>query len=421
MHKCTKVDDSMAKKRNIIVGQSAGPTSVINSSLAGVYKNAIERGFDKVYGMLHGIQGLLDEQYIDLSTQIHSELDIELLKRTPSAFLGSCRFKLPEIHEDKAIYEKIFEILNKLDIYAFIYIGGNDSMDTVSKLSRYAAQTGSDIRILGEPKTIDNDLIHTDHTPGFGSAARYVASTVREITIDANVYEKKSVTIIEIMGRHAGWLTAASALARKYTGDNPLLIYLPETAFDQEEFLKAVENSFEKNCNVIVCVSEGIHDDKGTFICEYDNSVGTDTFGHKMLAGCGKYLENLVRNRLGVKARSVELNVSQRCSASMMSATDQQEAIKAGEFGVQAALNGETGKMISFIRKETSDGTYIMECGLEDVNAICNEEKTVPSEWITEDGSDVTEAFINYARPLIQGTVQIPCGEDGLPSFVYRK
>jgi len=411
----------MAKKRNIIVGQSGGPTAVINSSLAGVYKNAIERGFDKVYGMLHGIQGLLDEQYIDLSTQIHSELDIELLKRTPSAFLGSCRYKLPEIHEDKAIYEKIFEILNKLDIYAFIYIGGNDSMDTVSKLSRYAAQTGSDIRILGEPKTIDNDLIHTDHTPGFGSAARYVASTVREITIDANVYEKKSVTIIEIMGRHAGWLTAASALARKYTGDNPLLIYLPETAFDQEEFLKAVENSFEKNCNVIVCVSEGIHDDKGTFICEYDNSVGTDTFGHKMLAGCGKYLENLVRNRLGVKARSVELSVSQRCSASMMSATDQQEAIKAGEFGVQAALNGETGKMISFIRKETSDGTYTMECDLEDVNAICNEEKTVPSEWIKEDGSDVTEAFINYARPLIQGTVQIPCGEDGLPSFVYRK
>ena len=411
----------MAKKRNIIVGQSGGPTAVINSSLAGVYKNAIERGFDKVYGMLHGIQGLLDEQYIDLSTQIHSELDIELLKRTPSAFLGSCRYKLPEIHEDKAIYEKIFEILNKLDIYAFIYIGGNDSMDTIKKLSDYAILTGQTQKFLGVPKTIDNDLIHTDHTPGFGSAARYVASTVREITIDANVYEKKSVTIIEIMGRHAGWLTAASALARKYTGDNPLLIYLPETAFDQEEFLKAVEKSFEKNCNVIVCVSEGIHDDKGTFICEYDNSVGTDTFGHKMLAGCGKYLENLVRNRLGVKARSVELNVSQRCSASMMSATDQQEAIKAGEFGVQAALNGETGKMISFIRKETSDGTYIMECGLEDVNAICNEEKTVPSEWITEDGSDVTEAFINYARPLIQGTVQIPCGEDGLPSFVYRK
>ena len=411
----------MAKKRNIIVGQSGGPTAVINSSLAGVYKNAIERGFDKVYGMLHGIQGLLDEQYIDLSTQIHSELDIELLKRTPSAFLGSCRYKLPEIHEDKAIYEKIFEILNKLDIYAFIYIGGNDSMDTVSKLSRYAAQTGSDIRILGEPKTIDNDLIHTDHTPGFGSAARYVASTVREITIDANVYEKKSVTIIEIMGRHAGWLTAASALARKYTGDNPLLIYLPETAFDQEEFLKAVENSFEKNCNVIVCVSEGIHDDKGTFICEYDNSVGTDTFGHKMLAGCGKYLENLVRDRLGVKARSIELNVSQRCSASMLSDTDRQEAITAGIFGVQAALKGETGKMVSFIRQETSEGVYQMRCGLEDVNEICNEEKTVPLSWISQDGSDVTEDFIHYARPLIQGNVELPMGEDGLPVCVYRK
>lgn len=408
--------------KNLLVAQSGGPTSAINATLAGVVENALSSpSVDKIYGSINGIQGVLTENLVDLKTKITNVSELDLLCQTPASALGSCRVKLkdPAVCADE--YETIISVLRKYNIDCFIYIGGNDSMDTVSKLSRYAAQTGSDIRILGEPKTIDNDLIHTDHTPGFGSAARYVASTVREITIDANVYEKKSVTIIEIMGRHAGWLTAASALARKYTGDNPLLIYLPETAFDQEEFLKAVENSFEKNCNVIVCVSEGIHDDKGTFICEYDNSVGTDTFGHKMLAGCGKYLENLVRNRLGVKARSVELNVSQRCSASMMSATDQQEAIKAGEFGVQAALNGETGKMISFIRKETSDGTYIMECGLEDVNAICNEEKTVPSEWITEDGSDVTEAFINYARPLIQGTVQIPCGEDGLPSFVYRK
>ena len=408
--------------KNLLVAQSGGPTSAINATLAGVVENALSSpSVDRIYGSINGIQGVLTENLIDLKTKLTNVSELDLLCQTPASALGSCRVKLkdPAVCADE--YETIISVLRKYNIDCFIYIGGNDSMDTVSKLSRYAAQTGSDIRILGEPKTIDNDLIHTDHTPGFGSAARYVASTVREITIDANVYEKKSVTIIEIMGRHAGWLTAASALARKYTGDNPLLIYLPETAFDQEEFLKAVENSFEKNCNVIVCVSEGIHDDKGTFICEYDNSVGTDTFGHKMLAGCGKYLENLVRNRLGVKARSVELNVSQRCSASMMSATDQQEAIKAGEFGVQAALNGETGKMISFIRKETSDGTYIMECGLEDVNAICNEEKTVPSEWITEDGSDVTEAFINYARPLIQGTVQIPCGEDGLPSFVYRK
>ena len=408
-------------KKNLIVGQSGGPTAVIDSSLFGVVSEGLAHGdkIEHVYGMVNGIEGFLKGTVLDFSEALPGD-SLEALKYTPGAYLGSCRYKLPESLEDP-VYPKLFRKFEEMNIGWFFYIGGNDSMDTVSKLSRYAEKIDSDIRILGEPKTIDNDLIHTDHTPGFGSAARYVASTVREITIDANVYEKKSVTIIEIMGRHAGWLTAASALARKYTGDNPLLIYLPETAFDQEEFLKAVENSFEKNCNVIVCVSEGIHDDKGTFICEYDNSVGTDTFGHKMLAGCGKYLENLVRNRLGVKARSVELNVSQRCSASMMSATDQQEAIKAGEFGVQAALNGETGKMISFIRKETSDGTYIMECGLEDVNAICNEEKTVPSEWITEDGSDVTEAFINYARPLIQGTVQIPCGKDGLPAFVYRK
>ena len=294
-------------------------------------------------------------------------------------------------------------------------------MDTVSKLSRYAAKIGSSIRVIGEPKTIDNDLIHTDHTPGFGSAAKYVASTVREITLDANVYEKKSVTIIEIMGRHAGWLTAASALARKYDGDNPLFIYLPETDFDQEAFLKDLEKAFETNCNLIVCVSEGIHDAEGTFICEYDSSVGTDTFGHKMLAGCGKYLENLVRSRLGVKARSVELNVSQRCSAAMISATDQQEAVAAGKFGVQAALNGETGKMVSFIREADADGNYQMVCGLEDVNEICNQEKVVPAEWIAPDGHDVTEDFVRYARPLIQGNVNVPLGEDGLPAFVYRK
>ena len=407
--------------KNILVGQSGGPTAVINASLYGIIKEAAAH-CDKVghvYGMINGIEGFLSGHVMDLSAELSDE-DLELLRLTPAAYLGSCRYKLPE-NLDASVYTLLFEKFEQLNIGAVFYIGGNDSMDTVSKLSRYAAQTGSDIRIMGEPKTIDNDLVHTDHTPGFGSAARYVASTVREITIDANVYEKKSVTIVEIMGRHAGWLTAASALARKYTGDNPLLIYLPEISFDQEAFLEAVEKSFEKNCNVIVCVSEGIHDAEGTFICEYDNSVGTDTFGHKMLAGCGKYLENLVRSRLGVKARSVELNVSQRCSASMMSATDQQEAIKAGEYGVQAALKGETGKMISFIRRETSDGTYLMECGLEDVNHICNEEKTVPLDWITPEGSDVTEAFVRYARPLIQGTVEIPCGEDGLPAFVYRK
>ena len=408
-------------KKNLIVGQSGGPTAVINSSLYGVVSEGLRHPeqIQHIYGMVNGIEGFLAGTVLDFATALPGS-NLEKLKTTPGAYLGSCRYKLPESLEDP-VYPRLFQKFREMNIGWFFYIGGNDSMDTVSKLSRYAAQTGSDIRIIGEPKTIDNDLVHTDHTPGFGSAARYVASTVREITIDANVYEKKSVTIIEIMGRHAGWLTAASALARKYKGDNPLLIYLPETTFDQEAFLKAVEKSFEKNYNVIVCVSEGIHDAEGTFICEYDSSVGTDTFGHKMLAGCGKYLENLVRSRLGVKARSVELNVSQRCSVSMMSATDQMEAVAAGNFGVQAALNGETGKMVSFLRERGTDGSYSMKCSLEDVNAICNEEKTVPTDWITADGSDVTQDFLDYAAPLIQGTVEIPLGADGLPDFVYRK
>ena len=408
-------------KKNLIVGQSGGPTAVINSSLYGVVSEGLRHPeqIQHIYGMVNGIEGFLAGTVLDFATALPGS-SLEKLKTTPGAYLGSCRYKLPESLEDP-IYPRLFQKFREMNIGWFFYIGGNDSMDTVSKLSRYAAQTGSDIRIIGEPKTIDNDLVHTDHTPGFGSAARYVASTVREITIDANVYEKKSVTIVEIMGRHAGWLTAASALARKYKDDNPLLIYLPETTFDQESFLKAVEKSFEKNCNVIVCVSEGIHDAEGTFICEYESSVGTDTFGHKMLAGCGKYLENLVRSRLGVKARSVELNVSQRCSVSMMSATDQMEAVTAGNFGVQAALNGETGKMVSFLRETGTDGSYSMKCSLEDVNAICNEEKTVPADWITADGSDVTQDFLDYAAPLIQGTVEIPLGTDGLPDFVYRK
>lgn len=408
-------------KKNLIVGQSGGPTAVINSSLYGVVSEGLRHPeqIQHIYGMVNGIEGFLAGTVLDFATALPGS-SLEKLKTTPGAYLGSCRYKLPESLEDP-VYPRLFQKFREMNIGWFFYIGGNDSMDTVSKLSRYAAQTGSDIRIIGEPKTIDNDLVHTDHTPGFGSAARYVASTVREITIDANVYEKKSVTIVEIMGRHAGWLTAASALARKYKDDNPLLIYLPETTFDQEAFLKAVEKSFEKNCNVIVCVSEGIHDAEGTFICEYDSSVGTDTFGHKMLAGCGKYLENLVRSRLGVKARSVELNVSQRCSVSMMSATDQMEAVTAGNFGVQAALNGETGKMVSFLRETGTDGSYSMKCSLEDVNVICNEEKTVPADWITADGSDVTQDFLDYAAPLIQGTVEIPLGTDGLPDFVYRK
>lgn len=404
--------------KNLIVGQSGGPTAVINSSLYGVVSEALSQpSIGKVYGMVNGIEGFLRGTVLDFQKTFFAD-DLEKLKTTPGAYLGSCRYKLPEDLEDP-VYPVLFQKFKELNIGYFFYIGGNDSMDTVSKLSRYAEKINSNIRVIGEPKTIDNDLVMTDHTPGFGSAARYVASTVREIVIDANVYETKSVTIVEIMGRHAGWLTAASALARKSVGDNPLLIYLPETAFDQEAFLEKVNACFEKNPNVIVCVSEGIHDKDGTFICEYDNSVGTDTFGHKMLAGCGKYLENLVRNRLGVKSRSVELNVSQRCSASMMSATDQREAILAGQFGVRESLKGATGKMVSYIR--TSDLPYHMTLDLEDVNLICNQEKTVPLEWISPDGSDVTDAFLTYALPLIQGTVEIPLSTDGLPDFLSRK
>ncbi len=408
-------------KKNVIAGQSGGPTAVINSSLYGIVSESYRHPdtIGKVYGMINGIEGFLEGRILDFESALPGH-ELKKLTTTPGAYLGSCRKKLPDSLSDP-IYPEIFRRFEELNIGWFFYVGGNDSMDTVSKLSRYAAQIGSDIRVIGEPKTIDNDLVCTDHTPGYGSAARYVAETVREITMDANVYETKSVTILEIMGRHAGWLTAASVLARRHPEDNPLLVYLPERDFDQDEFLKSVEACLQKNCNVVVCVSEGIHDKNGTFICEYDSSVGTDNFGHKMLAGCGKYLENLVRNTLNVKARSVEFNVSQRCSAAMMSATDQQEAIAAGEFGVRAALDGVTGMMVAFRREETADGSYKMECELHDVNEICNAEKPVPQEWITADGTDLTEDFINYACPLIQGTVEIPLDENGLPAFASRK
>lgn len=406
-------------KKNIIVGQSGGPTAVINSSLYGVVSEGYRhpQTIDHVYGMINGIEGFLLGHFLDFNDTLPGE-SLKGLKTTPGAYLGSCRYKLPQSLEDP-VYPSLFHKFEELNIGYFFYIGGNDSMDTVSKLSRYAASIGSNIRILGEPKTVDNDLVLTDHTPGFGSAAKYVATTVREIIIDANVYKNKSVTIVEIMGRHAGWLTAASVLARKQIGDNPLLIYLPEVAFDIEQFIVQLEAAFLKSPNVVVCVSEGINNGKGTFICELDNHVGLDSFGHKMLAGCGKYLENLVKDRLGVKARSVELNVSQRCSSTMLSATDQKEAIGAGEFGVRAAINGETGKMISYLRE--SNLPYQISYNLQDVTNICNKEKTVPLEWITNDGSDIGFEFIQYALPLIQGHVELPVGTDGLPCFVYRK
>lgn len=405
------------EKKNLIVGQSGGPTAVINSSLYGVVSEGIKQEeIEHVYGMINGIEGFLKGTILDFEEALPGE-KLEYLTYTPGAYLGSCRYKLPESLEDP-VYPELFRKFEEMNIGWFFYIGGNDSMDTVSKLSRYAAMIGSDIRIIGEPKTIDNDLVHTDHTPGFGSAARYVASTVREITLDANVYEKKSVTIVEIMGRHAGWLTAASALARKFEGDNPVLIYLPEVAFNQEDFLEKVKKALETTPNLVVCVSEGINDGNGTFICEFASDVGVDTFGHKMLTGSGKYLENLIKEKLGVKVRSVELNVSQRCSSSCLSKTDLDEADHSGAFAVNAALNGETGKMISFVRTNTSP--YELSFSTADVNIICNQEKAVPLSWITKDGSDVTDEFIRYAAPLIQGSVDVPT-ENGLPLFAFRK
>lgn len=406
-------------KKNVIVGQSGGPTAVINASLYGVVYEALmqKEQIGTVYGMINGIEGFLADTIMDMNS-VEQSGELELIKTTPGSFLGSCRYKLPEDLKDD-VYPLLFKKFEEYSIGYFFYIGGNDSMDTVSKLSRYAAISGSEICFIGIPKTIDNDLVLTDHTPGFGSAAKYVASTVREIAIDASVYDnKKSVTIVEIMGRHAGWLTAASVLARKFENDNPVLIYLPESAFNTDTFIEDVKKALEHTSNLVVCISEGINDGNGTFICELASDVGVDTFGHKMLTGSGKYLENLVKEKLGVKVRSIELNVNQRCSSSMISATDQEEAIQAGISGVHFALDGITGKMIAFHRTEGAD--YSINYVPEDVNLICNQEKTVPPEWITGNGSDIGQAFIDYALPLIQGIVNVP-EENGLPKFAYRK
>ena len=406
-------------KKNIIVGQSGGPTAVINGSLYGVVAEGVKQteSVGQVLGMINGIEGFLQGRYMDIGA-LDATNELELVRTTPGAYLGSCRYKLPEDLADP-VYPELFRKFEEKGIGYFFYIGGNDSMDTVSKPSRYAAGIGSDIRFIGVPKTIDNDLVETDHTPGYGSAAKYVATTVREIATDATVYDnKQSVTIVEIMGRHAGWLTAASMLARKFEGDNPVLIYLPEVAFDQDAFVEKVKEALKTTPNLVVCISEGINDGKGTFICEYASDVGTDTFGHKMLTGSGKYLENLVKDRIGVKVRSVELNVCQRCSCAHLSRVDLDEAVNAGIYAVQVALGGETGKMITFIRNKSVP--YELSYGTADVNIICNKEKPVPDEWIISEGSDISGKFIDYARPLTQGYVELPT-KNGIPLFAYRK
>ncbi len=412
----------MAKKRNIIVGQSGGPTAVINSSLAGVYKTAKERGFCKVYGMLHGIQGFMDEQYIDLSTQIHSDLDIELLKRTPSAFLGSCRFKLPEIHEDAEIYEKIFQILDKLEIEAFIYIGGNDSMDTIKKLSDYAIVKGHDQKFLGVPKTIDNDLALTDHTPGFGSAAKYIATSTKEIIRDAlglTYNDKEAITVLEVMGRNAGWLTGAAALARTEDCEGPDAIYLPEVVFDIDKFLKTTKDLLKKKESVVIAVSEGIKLADGRYVCELSGGADyVDAFGHKQLQGTAAYLAGFLGAETGCKTRSIEFSTLQRSASHMASRVDVDEAFMVGGAAVKAADEGDTGKMVVIDR--VSDDPYQSAAGIYDVHRIANHEKTVPRSWLNEEGNYVTEEFINYIEPLIHGNYE-PFMVNGLPRHLVLK
>ena len=407
-------------KRNVIVGQSGGPTAAINSSLAGVYRTAIDRGYKKVYGMIHGVQGLMEGRYVDLSDHIQSGLDIELLKRTPSAYLGSCRYKLPEIFENKDVYEKIFEILDKLEIDCFIYIGGNDSMDTIKKLSDYAIISGSQIRFVGCPKTIDNDLALTDHTPGYGSAAKYIGTSVKEIIRDSWSLETTSgqVIIVEVMGRNAGWLTGATALAKGEDCDGPDAIYLPELPFDMDAFLKKIKSLLKSKASVVVAVSEGIRTKDGKYISELGSSIEyVDAFGHKQLTGTARYLCDVVAKECGCKTRPIELSTLQRAASHCASRVDILEAYEVGGAAMKAADEGDSGKMV--VIERLSDDPYQAGTEVKDVHKIANDERTVPREWINKDGTYVTNEFITYVRPLIQGDVG-PIMVDGIPRHLYR-
>lgn len=397
---------------NVIVGQSGGPTAVINSSLAGVFKTAKDRGAKKVYGMIHGIKGLLDKQYVDLSDKIKTTMDIDLLKRTPSSFLGSCRFKLPEIEKDKATFEKIFNILNELEIGYFFYIGGNDSMDTIKKLSDYAKLINSDIKFMGVPKTIDNDLAVTDHTPGYGSAAKFIAATMKEIIRDGLVYDYPTVTIVEIMGRNAGWLTAAAALAKSDDCEGVDMLFLPEKPFDINSFMNSIKVLSSKGKSIVVAVSEGIKVPDGRYVFELADHVEVvDSFGHKQMSGTAKFLSNKIAAELGIKSRAIELSTLQRCASHITSRTDITEAYNVGGAAVKAAFEGESGKVV--VLKRVSDDPYMCITETHDVHDIANVEKKVPLEWIT-DNNNVTSDLLHYIRPLIQAELS-PIMVDGLP------
>ena len=386
---------------NVIVGQSGGPTSVINSSLVGVFQGAKRAGCGKIYGMRNGLEGLLQERYVELNDCIKNDLDIEILKRTPSSFLGTCRYKLPHYEKDSAVYEKLFSILKKLDIKHFFYIGGNDSMDTIKKLAEYASKINSDITFMGVPKTIDNDLDKTDHTPGYGSAAKYIATVTKELVRDGLIYEMQSVTVIEIMGRNAGWLTGAAVLAKSEDCEGPDLIYLPEVAFDVDDFLKKVKKLVSEKQSIVIAVSEGIKTADGRYVCELSApSDKTDSFGHVQLSGTGKYLSDLIIEKLGCKSRAIELSTLQRCAGHLTSRVDITEAYQVGGTAVKAAFEGKTGQMV--ILKRVSQDPYICTTDLYDVHKVANLEKKVPRSWINEAGDYVTEDMKNYIEPLIQ-------------------
>ena len=402
---------------NAVVGQSGGPTAAINATLAGVVRGALECEYiGKIYGMKNGIEGLLQRRLIDLSEILDTEEKIRSLERTPAAALGSCRLKLPSVEKDASVYEKIFEIFSEYDIRYFFYIGGNDSMDTAAKVSKFAEERGYDIRIIGIPKTIDNDLLVTDHTPGYGSAAKYVATTVQEIIYDCAVYTTKAVTIVEIMGRDAGWLTAASAVGSIVNGIAPDLVYLPECAFSMEEFYASIEKAFEKHPNIVVAISEGIRFADGRYVCESSDGGATDVFGHKALSGAAKTLEMAVKNKFGCKVRSIELNLPQRCAGHLLSRTDISESVMLGKEAVRvAAEEGVSGDMMIYER--VSNEPYSCTVSHKKVADIANMVKSVPSEYINAEGNFVTKECCEYILPLIEGE-DAPVFKNGIPDYI---
>ena len=404
---------------NVAVAQSGGPTAAINSSLAGVFTAALESDeIGTIYGSVNGIEGVLKDEFVDLQKILTSEHDIDLLMKTPSTVLGSCRFKLKNAEEDDSDYRRAAEVFAKHDIKAFFYIGGNDSMDTVMKLDKWFKANGIDIKVVGVPKTIDNDVMATDHTPGFGSAAKYVATSLQEIIRDSRVYSIPSVTIVEIMGRDAGWLTASSCVLRANGEPAPHLIYLPESEFSIEKFLDDIRIAQQKYKAVIVAVSEGIKFDDEKYLASGFSSELTDAFGHKYLSGVGKYLEKIVGANIGCKVRSIELNVMQRCSSHIASLTDITEAKTIGEEAVKAALRGDSGVMMIF--KRISNNPYRVEVVTADISGIANKEKFFPSEWINSKGNNVTVDALNYFLPLIQGEQNFHI-KNGLPKhYVLR-